>query len=79
MWLSLRFEKTSGLGRRSALLWLEGHMPNKILIPLQSLISCFLEPSWNPPLTGERQWVQSIDAGEATLQYGPKALSAEPQ
>ena len=54
-------------------------MPNKILIPLQSLISCFLEPSWNPPLTGERQWVQSIDAGEATLQYGPKALSAEPQ
>ena len=25
------------------LLWLEGHMPNEILIPLQSLIFCFLE------------------------------------
>ena len=29
------------------LLWLEGHMPRKILIPLQSLISCFLEPPAN--------------------------------
>ena len=23
--------------------WLEGHMPNKLFIPLQSLVSCFLE------------------------------------
>ena len=28
-------------------LWLEGHMANKILIALQSLISCFLEPPVN--------------------------------
>ena len=43
MRLSLSFEKTSGLVRRSSLLWVEGHMPNEILIPLHSLISCFLE------------------------------------
>ena len=35
--LSLRFQKTSCWGRKSLLLWLEGHMANKILIPLQSL------------------------------------------
>ena len=29
------------------LLWLEGHMANKILKPLQSLVSCFLEPPAN--------------------------------
>ena len=28
-------------------LWLEGHMANRILIALQSLISCFLEPPAN--------------------------------
>ena len=42
-----RFQKISGLGRRSSLLWLEGHMPNKILFPLQSFISCFFEPPMN--------------------------------
>ena len=42
--LSLRFQKTSGWGRKSSPLCLEGHMTNKILIPLQSRISCFLEP-----------------------------------
>ena len=42
--LSLRFQKTSSWGRNSSLLWLEGHMTNKILIPLQSLVSCFLKP-----------------------------------
>ena len=40
----LRFQKTSSWGRNSSLLWLEGHMTNKILIPLQSLVSCFLKP-----------------------------------
>ena len=56
-------------------------MPNKILIPLQSLVSCFLEPSSNPPQTGEWQWVQLRDSGEATPRYVPKAkaISAEPQ
>ena len=29
------------------LLWLEGHMANKILIPLLSLVSCFLKPPMN--------------------------------
>ena len=28
-------------------LWLEGYMTNKILNPLQPLISCFLEPPTN--------------------------------
>ena len=60
--LSLKFQKISGLGRRSSLLWLEGHMPNKILFPLQSLISCFLEAPW----TSKWQWVQLRDSGEAT-------------
>ena len=42
------FQKTSSYGRRSSLLWLEGHMPNEILTPLQSsLVSCFLEPPTN--------------------------------
>ena len=31
-------------------LWLEGHMANKILIPLQSFISCFLKPPANRPV-----------------------------
>ena len=41
------------LRTESSLLWLEGCMPNKILIPLQSLISCFLElpPPTPPPCT----------------------------
>ena len=50
-------------------------LPNKILIPLQSLISRFLEPPW----TGGQKWVQFRDSGEATLWYVPKALSAGPQ
>ena len=52
-------------------------MPNKMLILLQSLISCFLKtPRW----TGEQQWVQLRDSGEATPRYVPKSpLSAEPQ
>ena len=45
MRLSLRFQKTSGWGRKSSLLWLEGH--NKILIPFKSLISCFLKSPGN--------------------------------
>ena len=44
MQLSLRFQKASSSGRNCSLLWLEGHMTNKILIPLQSLVSYFLEP-----------------------------------
>ena len=47
MQLNLRFQKTFGWGRKSSPLWLEGHMSNKILIPLQSLISCFLKPHAN--------------------------------
>ena len=43
MQLILRFQETSGWSRKSSLLWLEGHIANKILIPLQSLISCFLK------------------------------------
>ena len=31
-WLSLRFQETSGLGKKFLLLWLEGHMAKKILI-----------------------------------------------
>ena len=38
--LSLRVQKTSGWGRKSSLLWLEEHIANKILIPLQSLVPC---------------------------------------
>ena len=57
-------------------------MPNKILIPLQSLVSCFLElhppTPPPPPQTGGWQWVQLRDSGEATLWYVPKALSAGP-
>ena len=44
-WLSLKFQKISSYSRRSLPLWLEGHMANTILIPLQSLVSRFLEPS----------------------------------
>ena len=42
-------------------------MPNKILIPLQSLVSL------NPTRTGEQQWVQLRDSGEATPQCVLKA------
>ena len=38
-------------------------MANKILIPLQSVISYFLEP----PQTGEQQWVQLRDSGRGYL------------
>ena len=48
----------------SSLQRLEGHIPNKISIPLQSLISCFLEP----PRTGEWQRVQLRGSAEATPQ-----------
>jgi len=37
-------------------------MANKIVIPLQSLISCFL----NPLGTGKQQWVQ-LDSGRGYL------------
>ena len=50
MRLSLRFQETSCSGRNPSFLCLEGHMANKILIPLQSLISCFLEPPANRPM-----------------------------
>ena len=50
-------------------------MANKTLIPLQSLISCFLEPTQ----TGGQQWAQFRHSGEATLWYVPKALSAVTQ
>ena len=43
MWLSLRFQKTSCWSRKSLLVWLEGHMANKILIPLQAPVACLLE------------------------------------
>ena len=35
------------LGRKSSLPCLEGHTANKILIPLQSLVSCFLNKPAN--------------------------------
>ena len=47
MWFSLRFQKTFGWGRKSSPLWLEGHMANKVLISLQTLVSCFLKPPVN--------------------------------
>ena len=53
-------------------------MPNKILIPLRSLFSCFLDTHTHPR-TGGRQWAQLGDSGEATLRYVPTALSAGPQ
>ena len=46
MRLSLRFHETSGWDRKSSLLRLEGHMANKMLIPLQSLV-CFFETHAN--------------------------------
>ena len=51
-------------------------MPNEILIPLQSLVSYFLEPTRN-----RRVAVGAIegDSGQVAPQYAPKALSAEPQ
>ena len=52
-------------------------MPNEILIPLQSLVSCFLEHPTNR--WDGWQWVQLRDSGEAAPQHVPKALSAEPQ
>ena len=45
--LNLRLQKTSSWGRKYSLLWLEEPMANKILIPLQSLNSCFLKPPVN--------------------------------
>ena len=53
MQLRLKFQKASGWDSKSSLLWLEGHMANKILIPLQSLISV----SPIPLRTSEQQWV----------------------
>ena len=47
MQLSLRVQKTSSYGKRFSPLCMEGHIANKILIPLQSLISYFLEPPAN--------------------------------
>ena len=38
-------------------------MANKILSPLQSLVSCFL----NSRQTGEQQWVQLKDSGRGYL------------
>ena len=51
-------------------------MPNETLIPLQSLVSCFVEPPRN-----RRVAAGAIegDSGEVAPQYAPKALSAEPQ
>ena len=43
-------------------------MPNKILIPLQSLISYFLEP----PVNRRVAVAQLRDSGEATLWYVPR-------
>ena len=54
-------------------------MPNESLIPLQLLVSCFLEPPPPPPRTGGRQWAQLRDSGEDALWYVPKAVSVEPQ
>ena len=49
-------------------------MPNEILIPLQSLVSCLLNLPQTVKAVGELR-----DSEEATLWYVPKALSAEPQ
>ena len=35
------------VGKKSSVLWLEGHMTNKTLIPIQPLISCLLKPPVN--------------------------------
>ena len=43
-------------------------MPNKILIPLQSLVSSFIEPLW----TGEQQWVQLCGSGRGSSSLCPK-------
>ena len=70
MWLSLSFQKTSRWGKKSLLLWLERHMANKILIPLQSLISCFLELPVN-----EQHWVQLRDSGRGYSPVCPEGSS----
>ena len=49
-------------------------MPNEILIPLQSLVSCLLNLPQTVEAVGELR-----DSEEATLWYVPKLLSAEPQ
>ena len=50
-------------------------MPNEILIPLQSLVSCLLNLPQTVEAVGELR-----DSEEATLWYVPKALlSTEPQ
>ena len=50
-------------------------MPNKILIPLQSFVSCFLEP----PVDRQEAVGATVGLAGATLQYVPKApLSAVP-
>ena len=67
-WLSLRFQKTFGWGRKSSPSWLEGYIANKILIPLQSLVSCFLKTLW----TGKWQWVQLRDSGRGYLPVCPE-------
>ena len=51
-------------------------MPNEILIPLQSLVSYFLEPPRNRRVA---VGATEGDSGEVAPQYAPKALSAEPQ
>ena len=77
MWLSLRFQGTSGWGRKFSPLWLEGHMANEILIPFSLLFRASLSPCSQ---TVEQQWVQLRDSGKATPQYVLKAplSSAEP-
>ena len=50
--LSLRFQKTS------LLLWPEGRMPSKVLIPLQSLAPCLTPCFLEPPRTGDWWWGQ---------------------
>ena len=79
--MQLRFQKTSGWGRKYSLLWMEGHMANKILIPLQSLISCVLDPLANrqavmgAPVCLEGSTICSALVAVAQVGRGPSVLN----
>ena len=78
--LSLRFQKTSCWSMKSSLLWLEGHMPNKIIIPLPPLVSCFLKPPLNQQVAvgaTEGLWQGLLLSVSRSLQYLlPKPVGA---
>ena len=68
MRLNLRFQKTSGYGRKSSFLWLEGHMAKKILI----LYNRWFLVSLNLLQIGKWQSVQLTNSGRGYSSVCPK-------